>query len=119
MTPPKITDRTALDRQRRRALLAPVDFLHEAAITEVQERLELVNKPLENRAIVGWRDDLWGQAFPRAAVVADGERLELPQGLDCVIHAMSLHWANDPVGQLIQSRLALKPDGLMVAIFPA
>ena len=28
---------------------------------------------------------------------------------------MALHWANDPIGQLIQSRLALKNDGLMIA----
>ena len=28
-----------------------------------------------------------------------------------------LHWANDAVGQLVQMRLALKPDGLMIAVF--
>ena len=28
---------------------------------------------------------------------------------------MSLHWSNDPVGQLIQMRRALRPDGLMIA----
>ena len=116
--PPQITDRNALDRQRKRALAAPVDFLHEVAITEVHERLELVNNPLERRAIVGWRGDLWGAAFPSAEIVSDDDRLALPQGLDCVIHAMSLHWSNDPVGQLIQCRLALRPDGLLLAIFP-
>lgn len=31
---------------------------------------------------------------------------------------MCLHWANDPVGQLIQCRRALKPDGLCLAILP-
>ena len=31
---------------------------------------------------------------------------------------MSLHWANDPVGQLIQCRRALRPDGLLLCIFP-
>ena len=35
---------------------------------------------------------------------------------DLVIHGMALHWANDPVGQLIQLRLALKGDGLMIAV---
>ena len=29
---------------------------------------------------------------------------------------MVLHWANDPVGQLVQARLALKNDGLMIAV---
>lgn len=31
---------------------------------------------------------------------------------------MGLHWSNDPVGQLIQSRRALKEDGLLLALFP-
>ena len=35
---------------------------------------------------------------------------------DLVIHAMGLHWANDPVGQLIQCRRALAEDGLLLAI---
>jgi len=33
-----------------------------------------------------------------------------------VIHAMCLHWANDPVGQLIQCRRALQKDGLMLVL---
>ena len=28
---------------------------------------------------------------------------------------MALHWANDPVGQLVQARLALQPDGMLIA----
>jgi SAM-dependent methyltransferase len=46
-----------------------------------------------------------------------GEVLPLAQGThDLVIHALSLHWANDPLGQLIQCRRALKPDGLFLAV---
>jgi SAM-dependent methyltransferase len=30
---------------------------------------------------------------------------------------MCLHWANDPVGQLVQARHALKPDGLLLCTF--
>jgi SAM-dependent methyltransferase len=33
-----------------------------------------------------------------------------------VIHALCLHWADDPVGQLVQCRHALKPDGLLIAL---
>jgi len=29
---------------------------------------------------------------------------------------MGLHWANDPVGQLVQCRRALRPDGLLIAL---
>jgi hypothetical protein len=32
-----------------------------------------------------------------------------------VVHGLALHWANDPVGQLVQARRALRPDGLMIA----
>jgi SAM-dependent methyltransferase len=96
-----------------------VDFLHETAIAEVQERLELVNKPLADCGIITGRGDLWGAAFPDALVVADDDVLDLPKAaLDLVVHGMALHWANDPVGQLVQMRLALKPDGLMLAILP-
>jgi hypothetical protein len=29
---------------------------------------------------------------------------------------MGLHWANDPLGQLVQCRHALRPDGLFIAV---
>jgi len=32
-----------------------------------------------------------------------------------VVHALALHWAEDAVGQLVQCRRALRPDGLMIA----
>ena len=32
-----------------------------------------------------------------------------------MIHAMALHWAEDPIGQLIQCARALRPDGLLIA----
>ena len=31
-----------------------------------------------------------------------------------MVHALALHWANDPVGQLVQARRALRPDGLFL-----
>ena len=39
-----------------------------------------------------------------------------PQAHDLVIHALTLHWANDPVGQLVQCRRALQPDGWLLAL---
>ncbi len=51
-----------------------------------------------------------------AHIVADTEVLDLtPQSHDLVIHALCLHWADDPVGQLVQCLRALKPDGLLIA----
>lgn len=93
-------------------------FLHEEARAEIEDRLSMVNKSFTAPAIVTGFPDLWAKWFPEAKVVADEDTLALEQGAyDLVIHAMSLHWANDPVGQLIQCNRALKPDGLMIAAF--
>lgn len=48
-------------------------------------------------------------------LVADEERLPFaPASLDLIVSSLSLHWANDVVGALVQARLALKPDGLFI-----
>ena len=114
-----LTDRTALLRQRARAAAAPALFLHKAAIDEVHDRLAMVNKSFTAPAIVtGWAAP-WCAAFPDAVIVPDEETLDLPtEAHDLVIHALSMHWANDPVGQLIQSRRALRPDGLFLGVMP-
>ena len=55
--------------------------------------------------------------LPSAPVIADDARLDVTeQTHDLVLHAFGLHWADDPVGQLVQSRLALKPDGLFLGV---
>lgn len=113
---PRLTDRTALNRNRARALRDPAMFLQETAVEEFKDRLSLVNKSFQSTAIVTGFPAFWSAAFPDAKIVADTEVLELdPEAHDLVIHAMALHWANDPVGQMIQCRRALKPDGLFLA----
>lgn len=48
-------------------------------------------------------------------VQADEERLPFaPASLDLIVSSLSLHWANDVIGALVQARLALKPDGLFI-----
>ena len=48
-------------------------------------------------------------------VLADEERLPFaPGSLDLIISSLSLHWANDVIGALVQARLALRPDGLFI-----
>lgn len=90
-------------------------FLHDEALFEVQERLIDVNRTFTSAAVVTGHPEFWAHAFPQATVVADTDTLALePQSHDLVVHAMALHWANDPVGQLVQCRRALKPDGLML-----
>ena len=116
--PPDLTDRDALVRFRARAarMAEPALFLHEAAAAEVQERLALVNRSFTSPAVVTGLPEAW-QWVPGARLVADTEVLDLEiQAHDLVIHALALHWANDPVGQLVQARRALRPDGLMIAV---
>jgi SAM-dependent methyltransferase len=111
---PPLTDRAALAQRRRRADPDAL-FLHRAALDEVQDRLSLVNKPFTDPAIVTPFPATWSGAFPAARIVPDTDVLDLAPGAhDLVVHAMCLHWANDPVGQLIQCRRALRPDGLFL-----
>ena len=91
-TPPELTDRRQLARQRARAARAPAWFLHEAARDELKERLQEVNRTFTKPAIVTGAPDFWAGAFPGARIVAD-----------------------DPVGQIVQCRRALAPDGLFLA----
>jgi SAM-dependent methyltransferase len=84
-------------------------------IAEVQERLIEVNRAFTAPAVVTGFPDLWRDALPGARIVTDTEVLALDPGAhDLVIHALCLHWAQDPVGQLIQCRRALRPDGLFL-----
>lgn len=112
-----MTDLNALARQRRRAKPEGM-FLHHAAAEEFEHRLSMVKRTFTKTAIVTGHPDFWQRWMPEAKIAADEDALDLAQEAhDLVIHAMALHWANDPVGQLVQMRRALKPDGLMLAAF--
>lgn len=118
-TPPALCDRTQLVRQRSRARGMGSDlFLHKEAAVEVKERLIDVNRTFTDVAIVTGHPEFWGETFPDAKIIADSDVLALEAGAhDLVIHAMCLHWANDPVGQLVQARRALRADGFLLAGF--
>jgi SAM-dependent methyltransferase len=116
--PPILTDQTALARHRARARSlaeGPALFLHDAVLDEIQERLSEVNKAFTSPAIVtGW-PEVWSGGFG-STVCDDADLLALQPGAhDLVIDALTLHWANDPVGRLVQARRALRPDGLLIA----
>jgi len=115
---PRLTDRLALKRNRQRWVHEREAFLHEIAFREIDERRKDVNKNFQKIAVVTGFPEIWSGFMPTADMVDDQDLLTFSsQGYDLVIHAMGLHWANDPVGQLVQSRLALKPDGLFLAVF--
>ncbi|MBB5223583.1 SAM-dependent methyltransferase [Amaricoccus macauensis] len=118
-TPPALFDADLLALRRARAArIGGADFLQEAVADEIGERLQEVNRSFLAPAIVGPKAGLWAErlGLAGATLVADSERLDLAPGAhDLVVHALALHWANDPVGQLVQCRRALRPDGLLLA----
>lgn len=120
--PPALTDLAALESHRARARALPGHdealFVHRLALADLQERLSEVNRRFTAPAVVTASPEIFG-AIPDARVVPDSDVIALdPSSHDLVVHAMSLHWANDPIGQLVQCRRALMPDGLCIAILP-
>ncbi|KAF0116614.1 MAG: hypothetical protein FD150_316 [Rhodobacteraceae bacterium] len=121
--PPILTDQEALARHRARARHLPghdaAMFLHRIVLADLQERLSEVNRTFTAPAVVSGFPAIWRDLHPDALQVPDDEVLSLAPGShDLVVHAMALHWANDPLGQLVQCRRALQPDGLMIAVLP-
>ena len=109
---PELFDLSALDRQRRQAYEM---FLQNRAAAEVEERLSEVNRTFTAPTVVTPFAGVWQQRLPTARFVEPDETLALDEACaDLVVHGLALHSANDPVGQLIQARRALKPDGLFI-----
>ena len=112
---PTLTDRQTLAIHRRRADSRSL-FLHTGTRDEACERLNLVNREFGSVAVVTPYPQLWSPEWPKATIVRDSSVLALRKAAhDLVIHALALHWADDPVGQLIQCRQALQPDGLFLS----
>lgn len=115
-SPPILTDIAQLARNRARAT-ADGMFLQEDAAAEVKDRLTEVNRRFTKPAVVTGFPEIWANFFPEAVIVPDTDTLTLAPGAhDLVIHGLSLHWANDPVGQIIQCHRALTPDGLFMGV---
>ena len=110
------------------------DFLHREVAGLLAERLSEVTRDFPRIALIGTgagvvasalRPDGVGltqldpspaMASAAGAEVLSGDTLPLAEGAhDLVVSTLLLHTANDPVGQLIQMRRALSPDGLMLA----
>lgn len=109
-------DGPARQRNLARAARDPLLFLQEMAADDLQDRLMLVNRTFQDMAIVTDWPALWQARFPQARPLAPTETLDVAEGSqDLAVHALNLHWQEDPVGQLIQLRRALRPDGLLIA----
>ncbi len=135
-----VFDRAAVRRHRDRAALTQArvaDVLHDAA-TRLLDRLDdttrrftaaldlggrgIVAPLLTARGIPTLAADLSPALAARAgapAAAADAEFLPFaPASFDLIVASLSLHWINDLPGALIQLRLALRPDGLLLASLP-
>ena len=137
---PRLFDRALLNQRldralRAGALAAGADFLLRRAAQELDERLAIVSRAFPDAADVGTPGPHAAEVlasrreaattlriapthlsagFP-GALVADFERLPLaPASTNLIVSLLALHHANDLTGALIQMRLALRPDGLVL-----
>ncbi len=122
------------DRAMRLGFAGSADFLHREVAGLMAERLAEVTRAFPKVALIGTGAGVVAAALrldgagltqldpsPVMAATAGGdlltgETLPLEAGAhDLIVSTLLLHLANDPVGQLIQMRNALRPDGLMLA----
>ena len=141
--PPALFDR-ALHRHfraRHAAHFNSVDFLFNEAAILAGDRLEDITHRFPHTALLGGHQGLVAEVLrttgkvdwlieaeetpamlgPRYGrqMICDFEHLPFARAsLDALVAVGSLHWVNDLVGCLIQARLALKPDGLLLAVLP-
>jgi SAM-dependent methyltransferase len=134
---PVLFDHALLDARRRRALAAgnAADFLYRLAADDLADRLAAVKRRFPLAVELGSPSPLVrerllasGQvdavvridrlAETGADIVADSETLPLkPASVDLAVSLLWLQWAHDLPGVLTQLRLALRPDGLLLAAF--
>lgn len=114
---PPLTDRRALELHRQRASQRPEHFIHEDIAAEVEERLSEVNKSFTKPLLIGHVTPPFSRLFPDAPTTDDTETIQVEEAAhDLALHVFGLHWADDPVGQIVQSIRALEPDGLFLAV---
>lgn len=131
---PILFDRLLWRRRRARAAASSLpNFLLERVAGELANRLTVVLRQFDLAVDLGTPGDavrgalghlenvgtvIGTDVFPRARpfVVADEEALPFrDSAIDLVVSALTLQFANDLPGVLLQIRRALKPDGLFVA----
>src|ERR1700730_13500239 len=136
MSSPLIFDSALLRLRRRRAVaLGAETFLIDRVAEDLTERLSAVRRRFELTLDLGTPTDAVRRALKDqvgtliavdaiaehwrragSAVAADAEALPFRDAsVDLIVSGLSLQWANDLPGALLQIRRALKPDGLFLA----
>ena len=117
-----------------RASKAPAAFLLDRVALDFAERLSFVSRPFPRALDLGTPGAQIAEALQRPerfvvraaplaesathalSIVADEEALPFAsESFDLVVSGLSLQWANDLPGALVQIRRALAPDGLFLA----
>ncbi|MCA3693898.1 methyltransferase domain-containing protein [Aquidulcibacter sp.] len=134
----------AIRRERAARGYRSVAFLKERAVADVCERLDFINRRFEQALDIGSHGGFLAEAIarhgtlrdkigalaecdispamlrhgPGAPFLADEDHMPLaPQSLDLIVSTLGLHWVNDVPGFMAQTRLALRPDGLLLVTF--
>lgn len=119
------------------------DFLMDYAITDFQDRLQFVQRDFEVAIDLYGRNGklshmlqscqniktveryeeqayLYDEHYIAPSKISnDKDTLELDDDhADLIVSAFSLHWSNDLIGDLIQIRRGLNPDGLFLGLLP-
>ncbi|MBL8543895.1 MAG: methyltransferase domain-containing protein [Hyphomonadaceae bacterium] len=120
-------------KRRARTGFADAAFLHQRSAADLADRLEAIPRRFERILALGggglFSNELSKRPELRAriggvieadlasgAVQLDPEQLPFAAGaFDLIVSPLALHWVNDLPGALIQMRLALRPDGLLLA----
>lgn len=116
-------------KRRARASFRDAAFLHTRVAADLADRLEVVPRPFPRVLALGggglFSDEVRARPELSARIGSiletdldfiDPEHLPFALGsFDLIVSPLALHWINDLPGVLIQLRLALKPDGLLLA----
>jgi SAM-dependent methyltransferase len=140
---PRLFDEAAQVRRLDRAATGwrEADFLHRRAADAIGERVQDVARPLPRAIIAGSGGGVYAEALRGVGGIEAASQVEAspalaalaartapwavvhtapdlggvaPGAADLVVSGLTLHRANDPVGALVQARLALRPDGLLL-----
>ena len=76
---PLLIDRSSLARRRSRSKAGRGYFLHQEAISDLQDRLQMITKPFTDITIVTGHPAPWAEAFPTARILPDDEVLKNKQ----------------------------------------
>lgn len=116
-------------KRRARTTFRDAAFLHERVVADLADRLEAIPRPFARVLALGggglFSEEVRARPELSARIGAileadldfiDPEQLPFaPNSFELIVSPLALHWINDLPGALIQLRLALKPDGLLLA----